>query len=336
MPLPAFLGRLFGRQNIHLPSWQPKPWDPDHVAGSLGEMLKYAEQNAQATIDWYWDKKRWKAIASRVCRLGTILFTAAAALIPIVGATGWFGPSDAAQHALWSLRLNQAGYLSLGFAALALALDRFMSGSTSWMRYVSTATSIQTAVEQFRLDWDKQLASLAGRIPSGQDLVVRISRITEFSITVRALVENETKAWVAEFQANLAELQKSTAAAVETARAQVQAAQQKVDAEQQAAQQKTDAERQAGRPGGIDLTVTNAADTDEGYEVVVDGRSEKADVTSSTCGILGIPPGLHDLSVRAKIEGIPAHASQLVTITAGAATKMQLTLAKQKRISSVR
>lgn len=152
MPLPPFLGRLFGRHNIHLPSWQPKPWDPDHVAGSLGEMLKYAEHNAQAAIDWYWDKKRWKAVASRVCRLGTILFTAAAALIPIVGSTGLFGPSDGAQQTLWSLRLNQAGYLSLEFAALALAPDRFMSGSTSWMRYVSTATLIQTAVEQFRFD----------------------------------------------------------------------------------------------------------------------------------------------------------------------------------------
>ena len=215
--------------------------------------------------------------------------------------------------------MNQAGYLCLGLAGLSLALDRFLSGSTSWMRYVGTATSIQTAIEQFRLDWDKLRASLAGQTPAGQDLAALINRITEFSVTVRALVEGETKAWVAEFQTNLAELQKNTAAAVESARAEVQAAQQKADTEQQAA-----------RPGGIDLIVDNAAETDQGYEVLVDRVSARSGVTSKTCGILGIPPGLHELSVQAKIGSVSAEASQLVTIAAGAATKVQLSLAKQK------
>ena len=88
MSLSSFFGRLLGRRNIQFPSWQPKPWDPAHVEGSLTEMLLYAEQNAQAAAEWYWDKKRWKAITSRACRLGAILCTAAAALIPILGSTG--------------------------------------------------------------------------------------------------------------------------------------------------------------------------------------------------------------------------------------------------------
>jgi hypothetical protein len=262
-------------------------------------------------------------------------------MIPIIGSSGWFDPPAGSSQTLWTLKLNQAGYLCLGLAGLALALDRFLSGSTSWMRYVGAATAIQTALEQFRLDWDKQMASLAGKTPSGADLVALINRITEFSVTVRTLVEDETKTWVAEFQANLADLQKSTAAAAETARAQVQASQQKVDAEQQAAQLKADAEKQAARqraeaerqaalPGGIELTVSNAADAAEGYEVLVDGQSKKTGVTGTTCGILGIPAGLHDLSVQARIEGVSARASQLVTIAAGVATKIQLTLAKQK------
>jgi SMODS and SLOG-associating 2TM effector domain 2 len=242
---------------------------------------------------------------------------------------------------MWTLRINQAGYAALGLAALALALNRFLSASTSWMRYVTTAAAIQTAVEKFQLDWDKVTAPLAGKTPAGQDLLALINRIEEFSTTVRVLVENETNAWVAEFQANLAELQKSTAAAVETARTQVQAAQQKADADQQAAaqkavadqqaaQQKAEAAKQAARPGGIDLTIQNAADTDQGYEVLVDGQSKKAGVLSSSCGVLDISPGLHDLEVQATIGGIAAHVSQLVTITAAAATKVQLVLAKQK------
>lgn len=323
----SFFQRILGARNIEVPAWKPKQWDTEHAGASLADMLNYAELTAQAAIDWYWDKKRWKAISSRSCRLAAILFTAAAAMIPI--AAGWLAPGGA-NSTLWTLKLNQAGYLCLGLAALALALDRFLSGSASWMRYVSTATSIQTAVEQFRLDWDKLTASQEGRPPSGQELLAMINRITEYIVTVRTLVENETKAWVAEFQADLAEMQKATAAATETARAQVQAAQQKVDADQQAAQQKADALRQASLPGGIDLTVTNAGDTEDGYEVLIDGTSQKSGVTGATCGILGIAPGLHDLSVRAKINGKPADSSQLVTVPAGAAVKAQLTLQQQK------
>jgi hypothetical protein len=326
MSFTSIIDRVMGRKNIQYLKWEPKSWDANNVDGSLKQMLTNAEQNAQAAITWYWDKKRWKAISSRTFRLAAILLTAAAAMIPIIGSAGWFGPNDQGTV----LKINQAGYAALGVAALALALDRFLSASTSWMRYVTTATTIQTAVEKFQLDWDKLTAPLAGKTPSGQDLAALINQIAEFSATVRALVENETNAWVAEFQANLAELQKSTAAAVDTARAQVQASQQKADADQQAAQQKLEAAEQAARPGGIDLTVSNAADTDEGYEVLVDGQSKKAGVLSNSCGILGVSPGLHELEVQAKIGGSAAHVSQMVTITAGAAAKVQLTLAKQK------
>jgi hypothetical protein len=126
----------------------------------------------------------------------------------------------------------------LGLAALAFAFDRFMSGSTSWVRYVSTPTSIQTALEQFRSDWDKLKVALGGKPPTTQEFIPLINRGTELNATVRTLIESKTKAWVAEFQENLAELQKSTIAAVETARAQVQAVQQKADAEQQAVQKR--------------------------------------------------------------------------------------------------
>jgi hypothetical protein len=188
------------------------------------------------------------------------------------------------------LRISQAGYVRLGLAALARALDRFMSAATSWMRYVTTATAIQTAVEKFQLDWDKSTASLARKTPSGQDLLDLINRITQFSGTVRALVENETNAWVAEFQANLAELQKTTAAA--------ETAQQKAEAERQAARQKAEAE-QAAKPGGIDFSIDNAAETDEGYDVLVDRQSKKTHVVSNSCGLSGIAPGLHELGVQA-------------------------------------
>jgi hypothetical protein len=45
-----------GKKNIEYPQWKPKSWDSENVPGSLTQMLTYAEQNAQAAMDWYLDK----------------------------------------------------------------------------------------------------------------------------------------------------------------------------------------------------------------------------------------------------------------------------------------
>ena len=84
------------------------------------------------------------------------------------------------------------------------------------------------------------------------------------------------------------------------------------------------------RPGAIDLTVTNVLDTDHGYDVLVDGESRKTAVTSQTCAVMNVAPGLHELAVTAVLSGGPAHVSQSVTVTPGTATKLSVTLTKAK------
>lgn len=318
MSLRSFFTTLSGSGNIHLPDWQPKSWVSSAVDASLKQLVSYAESNANAAISWYYEKKLFKAWTSRVLRLLTILAAALGALIPLMVSTGWFAKGTA-DDALRSLQLNQYGYLCIGLAAFFLALDRFSASSTSWMRYVTTAMALQTEVEKFRFDWERLTAPLAGRTPDGEILLSLLKRVTDFSVAVRALVENETKAWVGEFQTNLAELQKQSEAAWESARAQSLEAQKEVAAQ-----------RQALRPGAIDLLVENAPDTDEGYDVLLDGDVAKTKVTSKSCGVLGVPPGLHDLSTTATLNGIPVHASQVVDVVAGAATKVQLKLERRK------
>jgi len=327
--LSQIIERVRGKRNIELSKWQQKSWDAEHMEASLKEMLAYAESNARVAMDWYWDKKGLKANLSRIGRLGAILFTAASAMIPIFGSTGWWKPTNV-DAASWTLKVNQAGYLSLGFAALALALDRYMSGSASWMRYVSTATSIHTALEQLRFDWEKLRVPLAGKAPSPQEAIPFINRIDEFNATVRGLVEAETKAWVADFQQNLAELEKSTAAALQTARSNAQAAQKAANDDQKAAQQRAEEERKAALPGGIELTVENAAETDQGYDVLVDSNAKKTSEPNSICAVLDVSPGLHEVIIQAKIGGIPASASAGVIVTSNAISKVHLRLAKIK------
>ena len=88
------------------------------------------------------------------------------------------------------------------------------------------------------------------------------------------------------------------------------------------------------RPGAIELTVENVLDTDSGYDVLVDSELRKSAVTGKTCALMGVAPGLHELAVTSAMSGAPAHASQIVNVTAGAWMKVSITLAKAKVIGA--
>lgn len=311
--------RLFRAYNISPPTWTPPSWEPGKVVSSLEGLRLYAEAHAAAAISWYYAKKPWKAWASQALRLQTILATALGGLMPILVSTGVFSNPASKHPELDDLRLNEIGYLCFGLAALFLAIDRYFGNSTAWMRYITTAMSLETALEQFRIDWARLTAPLGGQVPSGAALETLIERIAEFSVSVRTLVEKETQAWVAEFQTNLSQLEKEAKAAVEAARAQAESAQR--EAKERAS---------AVKPGAIDLTVENVLQTETGYDVAVDGETVKRKVTSRNCGVMGLDPGLREIAVTASISGGPAHASQIVTVAGGAAIKVTLTLSGSK------
>jgi hypothetical protein len=311
------LGRAY---NITPPAWTNPSWEPGQIQASLDTMRQFAEADVQAAINWYWAKKPWKAWASQVLKFLTLLATALGGLIPIVTATGILdGGRQNQDLILWNLHINQVGYLCFGLAAAFLGLDKYFGYSTGWMRYITTAMSLETLLRNFRLDWAKTTSGLAGQPPSGAALENLIQKIQEFCVAARTLVEKETQAWVMEFQTNLSQLEKDAKAALDNARTQAETAQK----ESRVATDST-------RPGAIDLTVENVLETDHGYEVLIDGESRKQAVTSKSCALMGIPPGLHDLTVTAILGGVLAQASQIVTVAAGAAVKVNITLSKTK------
>jgi len=107
------------------------------------------------------------------------------------------------------------------------------------MRYVSTATSIQTALEQFRFDWDKLRVSLGGKTPApGSDSIDQPDRGIQLPPREDWSKERPRLGWLTSNKICLS--LKSTAAALETERSNVQAAQKAADDERKAAQQKAE------------------------------------------------------------------------------------------------
>jgi len=294
------------------------------VQASLEALRQYAEADVESAIRWYYAKKPWKAWASQLLKFLTLLATGLGGLLPIISATGIFTYRlKESERQLRILQVNQFGYLCFGLAAAFLAFDKYFGYSTGWMRYIMTAMSLETSLRNFRLDWARTTSGLAGAVPNEAALETLLQKIQDFCIGARTMVEKETQAWAMEFQTNLSQLEKQASAALDTARSHAEAA-----------QKESKASADSTRPGAIDLTVENVLDTDQGYDVFIDGEQRKSAVTGRTCAIMNVSPGLHEIAVKATLSGAPVHESQSVSVAAATPTKVSMTLSKAKAAAS--
>ena len=160
----ADIKKRFSRSyNISPPQWTTPSWHPDKVVECLDSMRQYAESDVESAIHWYYAKKPWKAWASQSLKVLTLLATGLGGLLPIVSSTGVFSQGlPEAERQLRVLQVNQIGYLCFGLAAAFLAFDKYFGYSTGWMRYITTAMSLETALRNFRLDWARVTSGLAG------------------------------------------------------------------------------------------------------------------------------------------------------------------------------
>ncbi len=272
---------------------------------ALKGLFDYVESRAQEQIQWYWRKKVWKARISWSLRFIVILLSTLGALVPIIKAT--FPPITT------SYDFGQAGYLLIAIAAGCVGLDRFFGYSSGWIRYVTTAMAIEKSLEEYRMEWARMTAK-AGEHPPDADLVDGLIQLSKaFILSVRVLVEQETKVWATEFQSNLAQLEADLKS--------------RADAAQKAA--KTQAE--ASRSGAISLTVANGDQTDNGFSVSLDNKVIEESVLGNKYEILAATPGLHRLGVSGAIGRQRAFASEIVIVEPGAILKVSLSLVKAKQ-----
>ena len=185
-------------------------WKESDVDSSMTTLRRYVEDAAQRQIDWYHRKRQTKATISTALRFSAIVFFVAGGLVPIVKATL---PTAALQKLPFDFA--ESGYLLIALAGGCVALDRFFGYSSGWIRCITTALAIEKSLEEFRMEWARSIAKLRGDAPNAAELDQLIATCGNFSLAIRAQVEQETKAWVAEFQSNLAQLERDLQAKAE-------------------------------------------------------------------------------------------------------------------------
>ena len=145
------------RRDLRPEAFPSLSWEPQEVAQSLETLYRYVEGEALKANDWYLRKKGPKRRLGQWLRGLAILLTAGAGLVPILSELWQIGRQPMIRPG-WSPLL-------LGLAALFLLLDRFLGGTSSWMRYLAASQAIGDLLRRFRFDWTLQQAACAGQPP---------------------------------------------------------------------------------------------------------------------------------------------------------------------------
>lgn len=323
MGLRQYIKGIWNREAASLKDIKAKPlclkWktEADREV-SINALCKYVEDEASKAIDWYHDKKKAKRAFSRFFRYSAILLTGLAGLFPVMRSI-WPTAADG----LWQLPIINAlrptqpellvSFL-VGVAGILVAMDRFGGFSTGWIRYVKTAQEMQNSLMEFRMDWAVRSARISyPPTPAAAADMIQCAR--EFLMAVQAHVIRETQAWASEFESNLAQLEKD------------------VKTQWEEREEKARDRLEAAQPGVINLTVTNAAETDDGkFEVTLapnQGETVKELVEgSSNWTRAAALPGLYTLTVAATISGKAAGAATAISVAPGKIRAVDLTLLK--------
>lgn len=275
-------------KNIVESQLEDLPWDEANLSPSIARMYEHVQGKTVEAIAWYMNRKRWRGMLSQGLRFGAILFASVGSLVPLLQAADLW-PKGANQ-------MGQLGYVGFALAAGCVALDRFFGLSTAWMRYITSAFTLQRALAEFQLDWAILQVKLGGRPPTREQAEQMLIRLKDFRSAVLQVIERETQSWVAEFQSNLAELYRVSRS-----------------------------RNDAMEPGVLDVNVSNAAAIEGELVVSVDGAVRDR-FRGSRTQIPGVLPGHHIVLVQARVGGVPVEISGTAHVPPGAVGTVTLAL----------
>lgn len=293
------------------------PWTPDEMTGSLLEVISEVRKSATEAINWYVAAKEKKRRGATFTRGGTIIATTATVFF-----TAALGLGDQGAQLLAPVGPGPLAALAAAAAGILQGFDRFFGFSKAWIRYISTELKIRTALNAFDVGWPSRKLSWEGGTPNEEQVREAIAACAAFVAEVDAAVRQETDQWIADFQANLKDLEEATKVAAAAAKAASEA--QATLERQREADKK--AEEDAARPGSINLTVTNG----DGFDIwtITEPSAESAKPRSGkTAAIPDVGPGSVRVIVEANDEGgKPRRAEKFLDVPAATPTDCSVTL----------
>ena len=207
---------------------------------------------------------------------------------------GRFGDANS-----WTKNLIDAqwGYIAFASAGACVAADKFYGMSSCWIRYMKTQLVLEAALTDLRYDWFALLAKVEKQQPTPEQVQAMLQKMKEFVVLVHAQIQEETDAWVLEFQASLADL-------TNTVRAQ----------------------RDAQKAGSVQVIVPNTKDFDGGVKVQLD-HSEDRTMEGTQCLFASVLPGAHEILITGKKANQTFRATNVVKVVPDSMASVSILLA---------
>lgn len=319
--------KIMGKQDlkpIEVETLKNLEWNADK-AGDLQKVKEYVSSKAREAANWYYAAKRGKKWAACFFRVGIILLTAAAGILPLLNEVHQSQQTDKQLKQIWrqqteaslptvnptnpppalsppaplmSRRLFDPAWsaILLAIAGTLLALDRFHGATSGWVRYVLAAQQLTEALDEFELAFETQKPGWSNGQPTVEEARTALGLAQNFMRQANGIVHEETKVWAEEFGIVLKELDEKLRVAT-------------------ASQQKAE----------MQITVTNGDQSPKGWKLTVGGLPPE-DRTGKEAS-LKVAPGLYVVRVAGELNGKPAKDEKSVTVAPGGIQKVELTLA---------
>ena len=262
-------------------------WDPSKPDDSLKRVYEWAIGVARENIKWYEATRPSARAFSRCFRALAIILGAIGGLCPLIDSTRFLAND---------IGLGQWGYVLLAIAAALVLFDKYFGFSTGWMRNIMTQMSLEKALKEFQFDWAILNAQQQCQQAAQSNVIVLLQKAKDFCVQIDSLMKQETDAWIAEFQTNIAELEKALKTEVA-----------------------------ARKPGGIKITVKNARDFEK-VELRLNDCQIK-ELVGVTEGVLdSVPPGRHEITAIGKKANKEFKESKVIEVQPAATASVEITL----------
>jgi hypothetical protein len=282
-----------------------KAFFPDTDApAALKELYEALVAKAEGAMGWYESRQRDKKVGARRARGTAVFLGTLTTIIPSVIA---FFPE---RVSFWGIqnfamvRLNPVATVLGVLAGSMILLDKFYGFSSSWMRYVTTYQQIQSSLEEFRVNWRKQIIRLNGNQPPTDEQVLAIyDFLMTFLRSINTAVETETQAWVAEFKGVLGDMDKT------------------VEAQKAAAQ----ALPAVPTKGAINISVPDFDKLDDRkWTLQLDNRPEEVKEGQSVAAVPLLEPGIYKVRVAGRRAQKIVAAEYTVDVKPGAIFELKV------------
>lgn len=292
---------------------QLTPWDqykdksPEDTAAAI-----YAQVIAASKMmcDWYWSSIRTKRLTSLWARGFTFLFLLLGTALPILSA---LQKTD-----LDKLAFTQWAVALLAAAGLMLVADRVFGWSSGWMRYITTATTMENLTQAFKLEWGKFLVSKNGALDIN-DAKALYDLGAALEQELRKLQGEETTKWVAEFNTGITLLEGLIKTQSEETEKKLDIIRTTLTTQQQTAK----AEEKSKLPGGIEATITHKAEVKK-VSISLDNKLEE-EFLGTVWAKADISPGMHKVTIKTTSES-PVSIEKLVEVSASTVARFEIKL----------